>query len=324
MHLYIATHRRDPDGVCSAAILARYAQRENWPYTLFFVDYVTLEKDLRVIRQQMTKSSFLALIDLGLDSRLWPTVKAFLEAIQHQKIRVYWGDHHAWDMEYITLVRSLGVSLDLQKSKDAVSAEIVQHRFLPDDPVARRLSFIARDHDLWLRTDPISLDLADVISYYDFLDHRVPTSTRLTMLALKLAKGTFWDDELEAAHREYLKKKENALERSLAKAQAMTLGKFRVVFFYADLLLSSTTAGSLALEQFSVDLSVGIWPDGRIGFRRANDALDCAVIAALFGGGGHAFAAGAEWPESISELEFPQVKDELLKRLSNYPPFKGE
>ncbi len=318
MQYYIASHRRDPDGICSAAILTRFAQLNNSQLELFFCDYVSLENDLQVINTHMKNGSFVILIDLGLDARLWPAVKSFLEKVKHKNIRVYWGDHHEWPDELIGKVRALGVKLDRSSSKEAVSTEIVKQQFLPQDPIAHRLSVIARDHDLWLRKDPFAMKLADMISYYNYLDNEAVTSPRLTELTYKLAKGHYWDGQMEAVHTEYLTKKKFSLKQSMDSAQVRKLGKFQVVFFYATTLISSTDAGNLALEQFSTDLSVGIWPDGRLGFRRTNKILDCSVIASLFDGGGHVFAAGAEWSDPIPEQEYPRVMELVKERIKHY------
>ncbi len=324
MHYYIASHRRDPDGICSAAILTRYAQQNNSQFKLFFCDYVSLENDLQVINTQMKNGSFVILIDLGLDARLWPSVKMFLENTINKNIRVYWGDHHEWPAELIGKVRAFGVELDRSSSKEAVSTEIVKQRFLPQDLIAHRLSIMARDHDLWLKKDPIATKLADVISYYNFLDNETVTSPLLTQLTYKLAEGHYWDNQLEDAYTEYLTKKKKLLKQCMDSAQVRKLGKFQVVLFYANSLISSTEAGNFALEQFLTDLSVGIWPDGRLGFRRANIALDCSAIASLFDGGGHVFAAGAEWPDPIPEQEYRRVMELVKERIRHYLTFKDE
>ncbi len=89
-------------------------------------------------------------------------VEAELDAALETAERVAWYDHHQWDDEVAEAVREAGADLVVGDSEEECSADVVfrslEYEF---NPVYEELAAVTRDHDLWLREDSRSDDLAD-------------------------------------------------------------------------------------------------------------------------------------------------------------------
>jgi len=81
---------------------------------------------------------------------------------------VAWYDHHQWGDDVAQAVRDAGVDLVVGDSDEECSADVV-YRSLEYDfsPLYEELAAVTRDHDLWLREDPRSDDLADYAYWTD-------------------------------------------------------------------------------------------------------------------------------------------------------------
>ncbi len=85
-----------------------------------------------------------------------------LEAALETASSVEWYDHHQWGDDVAESVREAGAKLEVGDSEEECSADVV-YRSLEYEfsPMYEELAAVTRDHDLWLREDPRSDDLAD-------------------------------------------------------------------------------------------------------------------------------------------------------------------
>ncbi len=168
---------------------------------------------------------------------------------------------------------------------------VTWRHFFPDRPVPRLLQHV-QDMDIWTWKVPGTAEvMASVFSYpYEF---------------------TVWDSLMGKVGR--LRREGVALHRAREKEIAelyaragelrLTIGGYKVRAFNVPYLYAKLAAKASIGEPFSATFWGVQGPDGpRVQFslRSAEDGLNVADIAKLYGGGGHAHAAGFEVsPEAL-------------------------
>ncbi len=95
-------------------------------------------------------------------------IEVELRALLERAGTVRWFDHHQWDPETARAVREMGVDLVVGEDDAECTADVtlrsVDYDF-PDHLV--ELAAVTRDHDLWIKEDPRSDDLADLSYWLD-------------------------------------------------------------------------------------------------------------------------------------------------------------
>jgi len=166
------------------------------------------------------------------------------------------------------------------------SADLVAKKFLAMDSVALQLKLIARDIEFWIKKDERAIKLADLIS----------SGINKRDLINNLSKGVLWSEKFEKVRTDYLEKKQKAFAQLITKLQVKPYLDKRFGFSLSPNILSSADAGDKILTSHqAVDVSVVIYRNGRISFRRRDGCnMDLIKIARLFDGGGHAYASGGK------------------------------
>ncbi|PSQ39017.1 phosphohydrolase [Halobacteriales archaeon SW_5_70_135] len=91
-----------------------------------------------------------------------------LAAVVEHAGRVRWFDHHQWDPEVAAAVREAGVELVVGESDAECTADVTLRSVEYDFPERLvDLVSVTRDHDLWIKEDPRSDDLADLSYWLD-------------------------------------------------------------------------------------------------------------------------------------------------------------
>ena len=203
---------------------------------------------------------------------------------------VRWYDHHQWDEEVMTAVREAGVDLVVGDSDEECSADVV-YRSLDADFDARfaELTTVTRDHDLWLREDPRSDDLADYAYWAD------PAA----YVAVVREHGPDLPAWVEAFLTERRVEKDRLIEQAVSRAEYHDVGDYRVGVTYGR---CSQNEVAEAMREAGADASVVIKPAGSASIRGTEAFQRCHEVAALVDGGGHPKAAGCK----------PDIYDDIL------------
>ena len=302
----VFTHSRDLDGVASAAILARYLEGQGRDVKVDFIDYATQNEDLERMRSLGDTDIYIA--DFAFDE---PGDYAVFNEIEAKGNRVaYWNDHHPHKDGVNEEITRYAEIADLRGPRPYCGAEIAQQRYLPNDVVARELAELAHDNDFWERNVENANKLADVIaSGYD-----------KNKLVGYLKNGETWNPELEQAWKAYDTKRNDAYERLGEKAQVTEYGMTTCVISMADDMLATSDAGDYLLNNYGTEMSVTLYRDGRMAFRRAEGGdVNLTEVAQMFGGGGHPFASGAHYGDVIpDDATFNYARDKVDTKLSEY------
>ena len=218
------------------------------------------------------------------------TVADELAAILAMAGEVRWFDHHLWDPEVAAAVRDAGVDLVVGESDEECTADValrsLEYAF-PDR--FADLAAATRDHDLWIREDPRSDDLADLAYWLD------PE----TYVALVREYGA----GLPGPALEYLavrrEEKQGLIDRAVARADRREVGPWDVAVTYGR---CSQNEVAEALREQGADATVIVKPAGSASIRGTEGFERCHEVARLVEGGGHPRAAGCK----------PDIYDDML------------
>ncbi|SFH03123.1 Oligoribonuclease NrnB or cAMP/cGMP phosphodiesterase, DHH superfamily [Halopelagius inordinatus] len=203
---------------------------------------------------------------------------------------VRWFDHHQWNDDVAAAVREAGVELVVGESDEECSTDVtlrsLDYEF---DDRFRELAEVTRDHDLWIREDPRSDDLADY-AYWTGAEEYV------TIV------GTYGADLPDVAT-EFVElrrvEKENLIDRAVSRAELKSVGPWTVGVTYGR---CSQNEVAEALRERGADAAVVVKPAGSASIRGTDDFELCHEVAGQVNGGGHPKAAGCK----------PDIYDDML------------
>jgi len=203
---------------------------------------------------------------------------------------VAWYDHHQWDPEVAEAVREAGVDLVVGASGEVCTADVALAEL--DYDFAERYADLAaatRDHDLWIREDPRSDDLADY-AYWADPEEYVETV---------LEHGADLPPAVEEFLAERRVEKDALIEKAVERAQLREVGPWTVGVTYGR---CSQNEVAEALREQGADASVVVKPAGSASIRGTETFERCHEVARQVDGGGHPRAAGCK----------PDVYDDML------------
>ncbi|RZV11455.1 oligoribonuclease NrnB/cAMP/cGMP phosphodiesterase (DHH superfamily) [Natrinema hispanicum] len=203
---------------------------------------------------------------------------------------VAWYDHHQWGDDVAQAVRDAGVDLVVGDSDEECSADVV-YRSLEYDfgPMYEELAAVTRDHDLWLREDPRSDDLAD----YAYWTGPAEYVEVVREYGVDLPE---WVQEYIAERRV---EKEALIEQAVGRAELREIGGYTVGITYGR---CSQNEVAEAMREQGADASVIVKPAGSASIRGTDEFDRCHEVAGKVNGGGHPKAAGCK----------PDIYDDML------------
>ncbi|MFB6169696.1 MAG: DHH family phosphoesterase [Haloarculaceae archaeon] len=213
-----------------------------------------------------------------------------LEDLTERASTVHWFDHHQWDDTLAALVEDAGVDLVVGDSDEECTADVALRSLDADFPAhLAELAAVTRDHDLWIREDSRSDDLADYAHWADAEEYVETVREHGPDLPAEAA-------EFVAERRV---EKEALVKRAVARGQLQEVGEWTVGVTYGR---CSQNEVAEAMREQGADASVVVKPAGSVSIR-GTDAFDmCHRVAGRLGGGGHPKAAGCK----------PDIYDDML------------
>ncbi len=226
------------------------------------------------------------LCDLCPDS---PSDIAALDAAVAQVESLTWYDHHQWDADLETHVRNAGVELVIGDSEERCTADVALVELGIESEKYAELAEVTRDHDLWIRADSRSDDLAD-FAYWADPEEYVETI---------IEHGPDLPADVQEMLAEQRIEKEALIEKAVSRASLREIGPWTVGVTYGR---CSQNEVAEALREQGADASVIVKPAGSASIR-GTDAFDrCHEVAGQVNGGGHPKAAGCK----------PDIYDDML------------
>jgi len=199
------------------------------------------------------------------------------ETVVEATSSVHWYDHHEWDDEVRETVEALGVDVVVGESDEVCSADVALEQFekdghdFPDS--LHELVAVTRDHDLWIRDDPRSDDLADLSVYLSSEDY-----------VEAIEDGVELDDEDADYLAEKREEKEKLIELAVERAETVDVAGVTVAHTYGR---CSQNEVAEELREDGADASVVVKPEGGTSLRGSEGFERCHEVARLLDGGGH-------------------------------------
>lgn len=272
----IVTHT-DLDGVASAAILTRSLGRVD-KYT--FTQPQTLSKVLSTIKCPDECEVYIC--DLSPNSDGLGSLLSALGRLVKDGAKVWWLDHHVWDISWVEKVLDAGVRLSQDIS--TCSAGIVYKQFGFGDPLSERIAHAACSLDLWVFDDWLGNFLARYVGYSKSEDWR-------RRVVIKLATGSLLDREILEAVEDSADRELKILSEALKKCGVSDICGIKVVYYYKSVKDHITSyVAALLMSRFNADMAI-ICRKGSVSLR-SRGKVDVQRIAKKLGGGGHHNAAG--------------------------------
>jgi oligoribonuclease NrnB/cAMP/cGMP phosphodiesterase (DHH superfamily) len=213
-----------------------------------------------------------------------------LNALVDRVGAVTWYDHHQWDPDLAAAVRDAGVDLVVGESEEVCTADVALAELAYEfDDTYAELAAATRDHDLWIREDPRSDDLADYSHWSDPEEY----------LETILEHGADLPPEVEEFLAEQRVEKEALIEKAVERAQMREIGPWTVGVTYGR--CSQNEVAERLREQGS-DAAVIVKPAGSASIRGTENFERCHEVAEQVNGGGHPKAAGCK----------PDIYDDML------------
>ncbi|MFO8114842.1 MAG: phosphohydrolase [Halorubrum sp.] len=213
-----------------------------------------------------------------------------LEALAETTASIRWFDHHQWDDETAAAVRDLGVDLVVGESDEECTADValrsLDHEF---DDRWTELAAVTRDHDLWIKEDPRSDDLADY-SYW------AGGEEYATVVG---AYGADLPETVAAFVADRRVEKEARIDAAVGRAVTHGVGEWTVAVTYGR---CSQNEVAETLRGEGADAAVIVKPAGSASIRGSEDFRHAHEVAGKVNGGGHPQAAGCK----------PDIYDDML------------
>ncbi|GAB3695236.1 DHH family phosphoesterase [Halorubrum pallidum] len=213
-----------------------------------------------------------------------------LEALAETTESIRWFDHHQWDPETAESVRDVGVDLVVGESDEECTADVTLRSL--DHEFADRwseLAAVTRDHDLWIKEDPRSDDVADY-SYW------AGPEEYTTVIG---AYGADLPETVQAFVAERRVEKEARIDAAVDRAVAHAVGDWTVAVTYGR---CSQNEVAETLREGGADAAVIVKPAGSASIRGSETFRHAHEVAGKVNGGGHPQAAGCK----------PDIYDDML------------
>ncbi|WP_276273815.1 DHH family phosphoesterase [Haloarcula litorea] len=204
--------------------------------------------------------------------------------------RVVWYDHHQWESDLADAVDDAGVERTVGDSEEVCTADValseLDHEF---GEQWAELAAVTRDHDLWIRDDERSDDLADFAHWSEPEEY--------------IEAVTEHGPDLSPALHEYIAdkrvEKEALIEKAVDRAELREVAGWTVGVTYGR---CSQNEVAEALRERGADAAVIVKPAGSASIRGTENFERAHEVAQQVNGGGHPKAAGCK----------PDIYDDMM------------
>ncbi|MFB6196851.1 MAG: DHH family phosphoesterase [Halobacteriaceae archaeon] len=275
----------DADGLGSAALI----REVHGDAGIIPVGPNTIADGLRRAVEFSSSGAVVYVCDLCPDR--YSSIQNELDDLLDHASEIHWLDHHQWDDALASEIRSKGVELVIGDSERECTVDVIiralDYEF---DEQHQELAAVTRDHDLWIKEDARSEDIADYAHWAEDRETYVETVRK---------HGVDLPTDVRDFLEERRVEKQALIERAIDRAEIRELGKWRIGITYGR---CSQNEVAEALRREGCDGAAIIKPSGAISIRGSEDFELAHEVAGELGGGGHPKAAGCK----------PDIYDDML------------
>ncbi len=218
-------------------------------------------------------------------------IETAVETLTQRDTTLRWFDHHQWDTAVAESLQNAGVDLVVGASDEECTADVTRRSLDVTFPEhLQELTAVTRDHDLWIKEDSRSDDLADFSRWSEDEETYIETVREY---------GPDLPTEVMEMLDTRREQKADRIDRAVRRAEYHEIGPWTVGVTYGR-CSQNEVAEHLRTE--GADAAVVIKPSGPASIRGTDAFTRCHEVAQQVNGGGHPKAAGCK----------PEIYDDML------------
>jgi oligoribonuclease NrnB/cAMP/cGMP phosphodiesterase (DHH superfamily) len=292
--IFVITHRRDFDGVSSAAQLFR--KYGNSVKKVLFANYddKAFRSAINTLMHERPKDSTVIITDLSAQDHRVEAIKSVLKRLKKSGNRIIWLDHHPWSWYALSNIAELADFVVAGENKDQCASELVFTELCSDDKVCRRLSELAHITDFNLLPRTVSEDamLRKISSVITYLDTESKSAyAKMVRVTKEVSGGRLNGKQTNSAYMEYKASERENMKALKATMCALASRKFKIGIAFAD-NLQTNFASSKISELTGSKIQIFVTTKDGSAHVRSFYGIDCSMLSKALGGNGHPQASG--------------------------------
>jgi oligoribonuclease NrnB/cAMP/cGMP phosphodiesterase (DHH superfamily) len=304
----IISHRRDFDGIASAAELLRAL--DGSIAKILFTNPSKKEMLSTLSKIKGLNNSTLYITDISMPHDGYSDIISLLRGFHSASNEIKWLDHHPWSEDAIKEVREISDMLICGENDKYCAAELVYKNICNSDKTCESIANLAHLTDFNIRPEDKALDadLVKISKCIAFLDNDEPHSDELRMaLTESVAKGSISGNTVEQIYSEYKKSEGENIQMLNKTMNSIKSGKYVIGIAFAE-NLQSNMACAMIKESTGANIQVFVTTKDWSAHVRSDEGIDSSVLSKAFGGNGHPQASGF----NIKMAEHEDIKDAIL------------
>ena len=289
------THRRDFDGLASAAFVIHY---NKIPLNnIMFSDHnkADMSRALRAMKNMHLKNGVAIFADLPLNVGIENTVKSIIKTLQDSRNTVIWLDHHRLSSSGEKLIKKCDIAV-YGENKRKCAAELVYAHLVTDksDRYGKELARMAHVSDFYLgdkRYLETLINFGHAITYINYNDNTMERNLR--RLVGCISNNDYKNRFVMINDNRYKKEARINKDKLRKNVETHMIGSIRIGIGSGMHIMDNEACRNIIMDEFSCDVAVFINVNGSKLNMRSRDGIDCYQLAKSLGGGGHMQAAGA-------------------------------
>jgi len=299
---FIVSHRRDFDGLASAAELVRYLRGS--VKNVIFTNPNKSEMLPAISKLEPAKNAEIYIADLSVPQEGYEDIYAKLRTIKAAGNTIKWVDHHPWSSGAMAKFATITDMLICGEDKSNCAAELIYKNFCKSDEVSKKLAELAHFTDFNIRPQDKQLDeaLVKISQCIAFLDNDDANSdSARAELLEQVSEGVITGPVVEKIYAEYKKSEEENLKMIDETIEVFSAGNYKIAIAFAH-NLQSNMACSYIKNKTGASIQIFVTTKDWSAHVRSDAGIDSSVLSASLGGNGHPQASGFTLKPEASDL----------------------
>ncbi|MEM0154650.1 MAG: hypothetical protein QW814_02340 [Methanothrix sp.] len=288
----IISHRRDFDGIASAAELFRFLSGSI--KTVLFTNPSKTEMLSTVSKLAGSENIDIYIADVSMSADGYEELCHQFENIKSHGNRIIWVDHHPWPEAATEKMKQIAEMLICGEDKNRCAAELIYQNFCINDEICKKLSSLAHLTDFNIRPEDKELD-SDLIRMSQciaFLDREDKHSEELRHSLLeRVATGAISGGIINQIYAEYKKSEAENLKQLKETIRVLNIGRYKIGMAFAD-NLQSNMACAMIKQSTGANIQIFVTTKDWSAHVRSDNGINSSLLSSALGGNGHEMASG--------------------------------
>jgi oligoribonuclease NrnB/cAMP/cGMP phosphodiesterase (DHH superfamily) len=288
----IISHRRDFDGIASAAELSRFLRGS--VKEVLFTNPGRAEMLSTISKLDSAKDTYIYIADVSMSAEGYEELCSKFEGVKSRSNKIIWLDHHPWPEAAALKMKPIAEMLIYGEDKNRCAAELVYENFCTGDDVCKKLSSLAHLTDFNLRPEDKELDeaLVRMSQCIAFLDRDDMHSNELRgSLVERVATGSISGGIIDQIYAEYKKSEGENLKMLNDTVRTLDVGRYKIGIAFADNLQSNMACAKIK-QITGANIQIFVTTKDWSAHVRSENGINSSLLSSALGGNGHEMASG--------------------------------